>query len=131
MRFFTPSLLTPVMTIPTQTSSADEQVLFRASTADKTIVAYDKGCFWFDLLMTRRSGAFRDFWGHDSPPCMERLSALVCECNATKFRVAERRPAAPVYNGSGPTSPRLKSCTRLVVFEQEMMNTSEDSCSSR
>ena len=34
-------LLTLAMTIPTQTSSADDQVLYLASTADKTIVAYD------------------------------------------------------------------------------------------
>ena len=76
MRFFTLSLLMLAMTIPTQASSADEQVLFLDSTADKTMVAYDKGCFWFDLLMTRRSDAFRDLWEHGSPPCMERLSAL-------------------------------------------------------
>lgn len=58
---FHPVSVTLAMTIPTQTSSADEPILFLDSTDDTTIVAYDKGCFWFDLLMTRRSGAFREF----------------------------------------------------------------------
>ncbi len=40
MRLFTLTLLTITMTIPTQSTSADDQLLYLASTADKTIVAY-------------------------------------------------------------------------------------------
>ena len=40
MRLFTLTLLMIAMTIPTQ-SSADDQLLYLASTADKTIVAYN------------------------------------------------------------------------------------------
>ena len=41
MRLFPLTLLLIAMTIPTQSTSANDQLLYLASTADKTIVAYN------------------------------------------------------------------------------------------